>query len=60
MIHGAQDPQFSVQLRQQLKALRPDTELLILPDASHSLPTYTEELAAKLGTVATASIKISH
>ena len=59
MIHGALDPLVSVKHSQQLKALRPDAELLILNKASHndihSFPAYTEALAAKLASVTAAS-----
>lgn len=55
MIHGALDPLVSVKHSQQLKALRPDAELLVLPDGSHndihSFPAYTEALAAKLASI---------
>ncbi|GAB2894082.1 alpha/beta fold hydrolase [Uliginosibacterium flavum] len=55
MIHGALDPLVSVKHSQQLKALRPDAELLILPDAGHNdihtFPAYTEALMVKLAGV---------
>lgn len=52
MIHGAQDALVSVRHSQQLKTLRPDAELLILPEAGHNdiqdFPAYTLAVAAKL------------
>ncbi len=52
MIHGARDTLVNVAHGKQLKALRPDAELLVLPDAGHNdvhhVPAYSEALAAKL------------
>lgn len=56
LIHGARDPLVNVKHSQQIKALRPDAELLILPEAGHNdvheFPAYTEALGAKLAALA--------
>ncbi|MDP5240354.1 alpha/beta fold hydrolase [Uliginosibacterium sp. 31-16] len=56
LIHGARDPLVNVKHSQQIKALRPEAELLILPEASHNdvheFPAYTKALSAKLTALA--------
>jgi len=55
MVHGARDTLVPLAHAHQLKALRPNAELLVLPEADHNdvhtFPAYLDALAAKLAAV---------
>ena len=55
MIHGARDDLVGVAHSHQLKTLRPDAELLVLPETVHkdiqNSPAYWDALAASLAKV---------
>lgn len=55
LIHGAQDKLVSPAHSAQIKTLRPDAELLLLPRADHNdvqdFPAYTEALLGKLASL---------